>query len=138
MCLSNSEKIKTEEDITVYKTFCKVQTEQVCYYYTPFMGYPWDMGELKSIEKKCPHYEHNDSSRIGGDAFHSFKDKEGALALREYLIRVFGDADNRTFCICKCVIPKDTLYVYKGLSDVSVNRKADSYASHDLQLVEEV
>ena len=162
MCLHHSRLITPEEDITVYKVLVKQtyrnrpensyealvkdsyrNTEALNYngpeapshtvFFSPYHGTEWEMGVRKRTtrneESKAALLESARSTgMIGGGAFHSFRDKCDAQSEACYLKGITSD----NLVIAKCIIPKDSLYVFEGYYSNNA-----CYASSDL-IVEEV
>lgn len=129
MCLSKAERIKLEKDLVVYKVF---RDTREGYYTSPFVGTSWNVGEQKSVDAPWPSFLDEEKTRIGGHAFHSFQRRESAWMLAELRSYLFP---SDKYIVAKCIIPKDTPYVFKGYSEVNFDIE-DGYASHDLKFVE--
>lgn len=131
MCLRKAEKINLEKDLVVYKVFRYNKDGD---YVSPFVATSWKVGEQKSIDAPWPSFLDEENTVIGGYAFHSFQRRESAWALAD-LHGYLYPSDK--YIVAKCIIPKETLYVFKGYSEVGLDIE-NGYASHDLKFVEVV
>lgn len=129
MCLRLAVEIKHDEDIVCYK--CLEISKPFIYPYaafSPIFKTRWEFGVTKSIgmPKKafiCNQARKSNPDRILGDAFHSFACFDDAYHYALY----------HGLSVFKCIIPKDTNYVFKGFQmahDVSVV----GYASEKLRV----
>lgn len=128
MCLIKAKPVKTEKDITCYK---------VCYrtyggtYVSPFMWYNYIPGQLYQVNTNNPQLGivDKDGLYIEGNAFHTFKTLQGA---RQYLKNKYTDYE---YVIMKCIIPKESEYIYEGIFKIyfwNKFRKFVSYASQQI------
>ena len=114
MCLDKARKVNLKRNIRCYKVLEYDSLRKKLY--SPFQYEDYDIGETKEINAICP--DIYSSGDIHGNAYHTYKRKRDAI--RE--CRDWG-----RFCVVKCIIPKDSKYVYKG-----VCCRDKSYASQKL------
>lgn len=129
MCLDNAIRINPENDIVCYKLFYKCPFAKDNNLYSVFQQSPYKLNNTKSTRVKqpkvyCSEYGGKKTYQIHQSALHSFANYGDTVDYKEK--SVFKGA-----CIVKCIIPKNSEYVYFGVFD---NKK--SYASQKLKPVE--
>lgn len=107
MCLKVNGKPKFKKvgkDIKCYKV---IRDHGNNIYSAPYHMMVVTLGkEYKTGAEKMDYKEKNGVTLIKGDAFHSFKKKEDAVALAAELAKSLRDDDKFTYAIAECVIPE--------------------------------
>ena len=116
MCLEKAIQIKPEKDIICYKICVFAENR----FFSPFYYFPYLLGKVEKIGKMKPaiyfdYLANSDMVTIDGDSFHSFKTLRGAKGMLEILKKKSGTSTTTNYVILKCVIPKDSKYIYEGL-----------------------
>lgn len=130
MCLEKAVLINPKKDITCYKICREMESlTGKCYYVSPFMGYVYELGKLATNKGKYVNvYDDNDGRfLITSNAFHSFKTLKGAQGMMKEML-----SKNFRYKIVKCIIPKESNFVYEGIFNVYKGKKYTSYASQQL------
>lgn len=140
MCLKFPNKINLEKDLTVYKIFAvKSDSNVLC---SPFYrNYVWKKNKVYSTNTNEPIitsvcYSLEDAVNytiIEGNAFHSYMKLQDALNVKNLLNKNYTLTKDAFLIVCKCIIPKDSNFVYRGISSYVV-----SYASEKLKIIETV
>ena len=147
MCLENIQKIKTEEDIIVYKLLERTHEGYGCYI-SPFYYFPWEIWKVYEIGVDNPEffYEKTDGDNVPveiyGKSFHTFKNLEDA----QKQLKVHRDRWTGLTCLAKCRIPKNSKFVYEGLYPgaqtsreqycQTIQVRYEGYASEKLEILE--
>jgi len=131
MCLTKANLIKPTKDLVCYKILRKGVVPN--FFSSPYFGYLYKLGLLeKKYPVKIPGYKNpfTNETTIEGDAFHSFKTLQGAKRVKQYVNY------SEDYVIVKCIIPKDSTYIYEGIFVISSYskpvRKYVSYASQKI------
>ena len=138
MCLEKAIQIKPEKDIICYKICVFAENR----FFSPFYYFPYLLGKVEKIGKMGPEIYSSYSAdsemvAIQGDSFHSFKTLRGAKGALEIIKKKSGTSTTTNYVILKCVIPKDSKYVYEGLYYPDTdNKKYVSYASQQIMQIE--
>lgn len=134
MCLvvKNKKKLVTDKDIICYKVFRKLPNEILLspYMYMQFstQGICIDDQRMSPMKRLASgHY------CISRGVFHSFKTKKAAMACTKWFSNVFGE-----FVVYKCRIPKGSIYYEGKLFNAFKKNRYKSYASKQIELLNEV
>ena len=139
MCLTKAKLIKTKNDIVCYKVLKLVSPSTPNKFYSPIIGRDFHQityeYELNRTELQ-PYYIYPEyriqsekeymgkkfkkgSITIGNGAFHSFKYEHTALKYAKrlsydsfYASELYGKICQ--YVVVKCIIPKDSRYIYRG------------------------
>lgn len=107
MCLKVEGKArfkKSKKEITCYKV---LRNHGDNIYSAPYHMMLVSLGkEYRTGAEKMDYKEKNGVTLIKGDAFHSFKKKEDAVALAAELAKSLRDDDKFTYAVAECVIPE--------------------------------
>lgn len=101
MCLTKAKRIRFKKDIVCYKMLLIDYNFDL---YSPYQHEKYFIGETKVIDSGVPNFIDN---AITGNAIHTYKYKRTA-------IRIAKQCYYSECCIVKCIIPKNSEYVYKG------------------------
>lgn len=144
MCLYFSKRMPIDGDITCYKVLLTYKREN--WFGSPFVSNMWKLGETKQIKDSyfLPYDLYHDvrlrtSQKIDVGAYHTFKNKEDAIALLDRIrnmIIVGRIKDPSRYVLAKCTIPKDSKYVFRGKCNITYNNQVDGYASEKLRVDE--
>jgi predicted small secreted protein len=123
MCLNNAVRIRQTKDIVCYKVL-RIYKDSVMFspYYT---AKSWKLGKTETLRRNAPDmtvYE-DGIRKIHGGAYHSY------INVNEIEKAYFIDS---RYAVCKCIIPKNSKYVYKGIS----SNGTQGYASQKLKPIE--
>ena len=147
MCLENIQKIKTEEDIIVYKL---LERRHVGYgeLVSPFYYFPWEIGKVYEMGSDEPDffYEKIDEGyfpiEVHGHSFHTFKNLEDA----QKQLKIHRDRWTGLTYVAKCRIPKNSRFIFEGLypgaqtfADAyshTKQKRYEGYASEKLEILE--
>ena len=148
MCLTNCKKLNYEGEITVYKVvkvekglthfklssnpfiskdtwaFVKLPPEETTWYYqSVYNPFPWEFNEIKIADYTLDYSSFMEEEKeIGKGFFHSFKDKESAIA-EYYDIKSWDTTSN--LAIGEFTIPEDSVVYtgdYNGLEGLASNK----------------
>ena len=127
MCLTNIEKITPQEDIVCYKVFKVNRKELDSDLLSPCQDKKWKLGRTETLRRIEPIRYVNQLHQytVNGGAYHSYQ------TLNDVYANYF---DNPRYVVCKCIIPKDSKYVYSGLNNCDEESKG--YASQKLKPIE--
>lgn len=145
MCLENIQKIKTEEDIIVYKL---LERNGYGCLVSPFYYFPWEIGKVYEIGVNEPDYLYHKTDEgyfpieVHGHSFHTFKNLEDA----QKQLKIHRDRWTELTYIAKCRIPKNSRFIYEGLYPGAQTRREyancakqvryEGYASEKLEILE--
>ena len=127
MCLTNATKITPQEDIECYKVFKVNRKELDSDLLSPRQDKKWRLGRTEMLRRIEPIRYVNQLHQytVEGGAYHSYQTLNDVYA--DYF-------DNPGYVVCKCIIPKDSKYVYSGLNNRDEESKG--YASQKLKPIE--
>ena len=148
MCLFGSKKLEAQkEDITCYKVLLRIFDG---FLISPYMhGMGWEPGRTYhadgglDVRKQKNFIGEGNSTNVFGGAFHTFKRKDDALKLASVILsRALRDTVPmvKSVVVVRCTIPKDTKYVYEGITETGMDLYPSSggYASESLSVDEVV
>ena len=129
MCLTNSVKITPHKDIVCYKVFCVNRKVLDSDLLSPNKMKKWKLGRTETLRRNDAvrfksRYE-NREYVVEGGAYHSYQTLNDVSAT--YFV-------NPRYVICKCIIPKNSKYIYSGLNNR--NEESRGYASQKLKPIE--
>lgn len=127
MCLTNAVKITPKEDIECYKVFKVNRKVLDSDLLSPRQDKKWKLGRTETLRRIEPIRYVNQLHQytVEGGAYHSY----------QTLNDVYSDYFHYPgYVICKCIIPKDSKYVYSGLNNRDEESKG--YASQKLKPIE--
>ncbi len=129
MCLHNAVRINTEKDIVCYKLFWK-DSDRPDKLYSIYRYSPYKLNVTRSTRTKTPKIYYSQDKRgrkeysINESAFHSFANYGEVKKFQK-------NRYNGGSVIVKCIIPKDSAYIYEGTFE-----GIKSYASQKLKPME--
>ena len=131
MCLFDIKKINPKKNIICYKV-CYFNRIKECYN-SVFMYYNYSLGKTIQIDNQEPFIYKNTISK---GAFHTFKRLSDAkrFAFTKQILLHFINATDREVVILKCIIPKESKYIYEGKCMMMDNVIWSSYASQQLYI----
>lgn len=140
MCLSVPKLITPKKDIVCYKVL-KVYNDKSSVFVSEFQSFHYELGHTYSTNKNKPKIVETVPTLcrwkivIEGDAFHSFKTVMGAKGYcKKY--GYSSSVNDYNYVIVKCVIPKESKYIYEGDYDNSWGTGYKSYASQMIKPIE--
>lgn len=128
MCLTKAKLIKTKNDIVCYKVLKLVSSSTPNKFYSPIIGrdfhqipYAYELNRTE-LQPSCiaPAIKSKKGViSVANGAFHSFKYERSAFnyAKRLSYDTFYASELNGKMCqyvVVKCIIPKDSRYIYKG------------------------
>ena len=120
MCLNGIKRIYPETDITVYKVFRVCKLGEPGMYCSPYYRFNWVTNKVYETGKNEPVIF---ASGAYGDCFHSFDTEDSAEECAVYFkssptrVLITPSWKNDKYVVKKCLIPKDSKFVYEGTYD---------------------
>ena len=123
MCLNNVKRVRQTKDIVCYKVL-RIDNDSVMF--SPYYAAKsWKLGRTETLRRNAPDrtVDENGIYKIHGGAYHSYVNVNEIE--KSYFL-------HSRYAVCKCIIPKNSKYVYKGIS----SNGTQGYASQKLKPIE--
>lgn len=147
MCLLNIKRIEPKGEITCYKILLKYVWKCGESYNSPCQrnhswnfGYTYTVPSWELLGERMPHIyryvnEEGNYQFIAGGAFHTIKNLEDAKKFLSMVREKYPMKDKgpiKGYVLAKCTIPKDSSFVFEGVTNIEGEYKPESYASEKL------